>query len=77
MERAGGKDPPFPTKEAATAYALDQYRFYECSKCHKPYFGGNRNCGPDAVQPQEEAGWVEWGGREYLGFFRVSRVSGF
>ena len=65
VERTAGRASQFPSEEAASAYALDQYRFYECARCHKPYFGGDRNCAPDVAQPQQP-GWVM--GRK-LGFF--------
>eukprot|EP00878_Enallax_costatus_P037922 GHUV01043023.1.p1 GENE.GHUV01043023.1~~GHUV01043023.1.p1 ORF type:complete len:276 (+),score=59.39 GHUV01043023.1:1848-2675(+) len=33
-------------------YALAKYLFFECSKCHLPYFGGAKECG---AGPQQQA----------------------
>jgi E3 ubiquitin-protein ligase MYCBP2 len=30
-------------------WALNKYVFFECSKCHLPYFGGARECGAAAA----------------------------
>ena len=59
VEVTGGRVSRFPDGEAAAAYALEQFRFYECARCRKPYFGGDRNCAPDVAQPpQQQFGWA-------------------
>lgn len=32
-------------------WALSKYVFFECSKCHLPYFGGARECGAAGDAP--------------------------
>ena len=37
-------------------YAMDKYNYYQCFKCEKPYFGGERQCGAaadDSFNPEE------------------------
>lgn len=55
------KDPEVTDKQSKyyedlEGYAMDKYNYYQCFKCEKPYFGGERQCGAaggDSFNPEE------------------------